>query len=49
LRDDYTPWEGGDPMPPTRPGRLRHLIYGFARLAEEEALKMAGAKTASRG
>lgn len=36
------------PNPPIHPGRIRQLIYGFARLAEDEALRYAGAKTASR-
>jgi hypothetical protein len=44
LCDDYTPWEGGSPMPPHRPSRVRQLIYGFARLAEDEALRLAGGK-----
>jgi len=48
LRDDYSPWEGGTPMPPSHPGRIRQLIYGFARLAEEETARLAGAKTATR-
>lgn len=33
-----------DAEPPPNPRRLQMLIYGFAQHAEEEALKLAGAK-----
>lgn len=31
-------------MRPTNPRRLRLLVYGFAQLAEEEAMKLAGVR-----
>lgn len=51
IDGDYVPWVplGGvvqAPEPPPNPRRLQMLIYGFASYAEEEAMKLAGAKVA---
>lgn len=45
LDDEYRPLEpGGDrkePLRPPDPGRLASVVYGFAVLAEEEAIMRA--------
>jgi hypothetical protein len=45
LDDNYYPMRGGgERMPPPYPARLRAVIYGFAMVAEEDAVKMAGGR-----
>lgn len=39
LDADYSPVGGGPARPPLYPSRLRNVIFGFARLADEEAAK----------
>lgn len=34
----------GDPRPPPHPSRVRAVIYAFAEVAHEEAVKLAGGK-----
>ncbi len=44
LDADFRPldWEG-EPRPPASHRRLRNVLIGFAEVAEEEAVAMAGA------
>jgi hypothetical protein len=46
LDEDYRPLgvPGAAPRPPFDPRRVRNIVLGFARVAEDEQLALAGAR-----
>ena len=43
LDDNYRPMDvGGEPRRPLHPSRVRAFIYGCAKVAHEEAIKLSG-------